>query len=63
MDRAIGEVLDGARGATVIVMSDHGFAAFDRAVNLNTWLRREGSPADSRARPAGRHTSAPTPWA
>jgi predicted AlkP superfamily phosphohydrolase/phosphomutase len=23
-------------------MSDHGFAAFDRAVNLNTWLEREG---------------------
>ncbi len=23
-------------------MSDHGFAAFDRAVNLNTWLAREG---------------------
>jgi predicted AlkP superfamily phosphohydrolase/phosphomutase len=24
------------------VMSDHGFAAFDRAVHLNTWLMREG---------------------
>ena len=23
-------------------MSDHGFAAFDHAVNLNTWLQREG---------------------
>jgi predicted AlkP superfamily phosphohydrolase/phosphomutase len=23
-------------------MSDHGFAAFDRAVHLNTWLLREG---------------------
>jgi predicted AlkP superfamily phosphohydrolase/phosphomutase len=42
VDRAIGEVLDRAAGATVIVMSDHGFAAFDRAVNLNTWLSREG---------------------
>ncbi len=42
VDRAIGDVLDRAAGATVIVMSDHGFAAFDRAVNLNTWLQREG---------------------
>ncbi len=42
VDRAIGEVLDRAAGATVIVMSDHGFAAFDYAVNLNTWLQQEG---------------------
>jgi hypothetical protein len=42
VDRAIGEVLNRAAGATVIVMSDHGFAAFDYAVNLNTWLEREG---------------------
>ncbi|MGA2598702.1 MAG: alkaline phosphatase family protein [Bryobacteraceae bacterium] len=42
VDRAIGNVLDRAAGATIIVMSDHGFAAFDRAVNLNTWLQREG---------------------
>ena len=42
VDRAIGEVLDRAGDATVIVMSDHGFAAFDYAVNLNTWLEQEG---------------------
>lgn len=42
VDRMIGDVLDHAGGATVIVMSDHGFAAFDYAVNLNTWLQREG---------------------
>jgi predicted AlkP superfamily phosphohydrolase/phosphomutase len=42
VDRMIGDVLDRAAGATVIVMSDHGFAAFDYAVNLNTWLEREG---------------------
>jgi hypothetical protein len=42
VDRAIGEVLDRAAGATVIVMSDHGFAAFDYAVNLNTWLKQNG---------------------
>ena len=42
VDAAIGEVLDNARGADVIVMSDHGFTTFDRAVNLNTWLWKNG---------------------
>ncbi len=42
VDHQVGVVLDRAAGATVIVMSDHGFAAFTRAVNLNTWLQREG---------------------
>jgi predicted AlkP superfamily phosphohydrolase/phosphomutase len=45
VDRAIGRVLNQARGQTVIVMSDHGFAAFDRTVNLNTWLRGQGFQA------------------
>ena len=42
VDRDIGMVLDRAGGAMVIVMSDHGFARFDYAVNLNTWLLQEG---------------------
>src|SRR6202142_3253569 len=42
VDGAIGEVVSQAGDAGIIVMSDHGFAAFDTAVNLNTWLRREG---------------------
>lgn len=42
VDRDIGAVLERAPDSTIIVMSDHGFAAFDRAVNLNTWLLREG---------------------
>jgi predicted AlkP superfamily phosphohydrolase/phosphomutase len=42
VDRNIGMVLDRAGSATVIVMSDHGFAAFDYAVNLNTWLLQQG---------------------
>jgi len=41
-DDAIGKVLAKAGDATVIVMSDHGFSSFDRAVHLNTWLMREG---------------------
>ncbi len=27
---------------TLIVMSDHGFSSFNRAVHLNTWLMKEG---------------------
>jgi predicted AlkP superfamily phosphohydrolase/phosphomutase len=42
VDRALGDVRDSQPGATVIVMSDHGFASFRRSVNLNTWLRGEG---------------------
>jgi len=42
VDQDIGYVLDHANVASVTVMSDHGFAAFDRAVNLNTWLMHEG---------------------
>src|SRR5262249_55471680 len=34
--------------ATILVMSDHGFANFGRQFNLNAWLRRNGylCPAD-----------------
>jgi hypothetical protein len=42
VDDSIGEVAREAPAAELMVMSDHGFAAFDRAVNLNTWLRDQG---------------------
>jgi predicted AlkP superfamily phosphohydrolase/phosphomutase len=42
VDAEIGRVLARAGDATVMVISDHGFAAFDRAVNVNTWLYNEG---------------------
>jgi len=42
VDDAVGWVRARAKTATLIVMSDHGFASFDRAVNLNTWLLSEG---------------------
>ncbi len=42
VDQSIGWVRAKARDATLIVMSDHGFASFDRAVHLNTWLMQEG---------------------
>ena len=42
VDEAIGRVRERTPGATLIVMSDHGFAEFNRAVNLNTWLLAQG---------------------
>ncbi len=42
VDRSIGEVMRREPEAELMVMSDHGFAAFDRAVNLNTWLVSRG---------------------
>ena len=43
LDAVIGDLLDryGAK-ATIIVMSDHGFANFGRQFNLNSWLRDLG---------------------
>jgi predicted AlkP superfamily phosphohydrolase/phosphomutase len=42
VDAAIGEVLLRKPSAGVMVMSDHGFASFDRSVDLNRWLYHEG---------------------
>jgi predicted AlkP superfamily phosphohydrolase/phosphomutase len=42
VDTSIGEVMRREPDAELMVMSDHGFAAFDRAVNLNTWLISRG---------------------
>ena len=42
VDAAVGWVREHAGSATLLVMSDHGFSRFDRAVNLNTWLLNEG---------------------
>jgi predicted AlkP superfamily phosphohydrolase/phosphomutase len=42
VDASIGEVMRRQSDAELIVMSDHGFAPFDRAVNLNTWLKSGG---------------------
>jgi predicted AlkP superfamily phosphohydrolase/phosphomutase len=43
MDAVVGNILKryGDR-ATIIIMSDHGFARFKRQFNLNTWLRDNG---------------------
>ena len=43
IDEVVGDVLRVIdEDTTLIVMSDHGFARFDRAVHLNTILMREG---------------------
>jgi predicted AlkP superfamily phosphohydrolase/phosphomutase len=43
MDALLGRVLPHIGPEdTLIVLSDHGFAAFRRAVNLNSWLRDNG---------------------
>jgi hypothetical protein len=42
VDASIGEVIRREPAAELMVMSDHGFAAFDRAVNLNTFLISRG---------------------
>jgi hypothetical protein len=42
VDREIGWVMARAPRALLIVMSDHGFTAFDRSVNLNRWLVEQG---------------------
>ncbi len=49
-DGVIGDILTRyGDEATVMVMSDHGFANFTRQFNLNTWLRTNGylSPGDA----------------
>jgi predicted AlkP superfamily phosphohydrolase/phosphomutase len=42
VDDTIAWVRSRVPDATLIVMSDHGFSTFDRAVHLNTWLMKEG---------------------
>jgi|CXWL01.1.fsa_nt_gi predicted AlkP superfamily phosphohydrolase/phosphomutase len=42
MDQIVGEVQARVGDATLLVVSDHGFANFRRQFNLNTWLRDNG---------------------
>ncbi len=43
MDALLGRTLDKLTADDVLfIMSDHGFSAFRRGVNLNTWLHRHG---------------------
>ena len=49
VDESIGEVMRREPGAELMVMSDHGFASFDRAFNLNTFLASRGFRAQAYA--------------
>jgi len=43
VDGVLGKALETLdEGTTLIVLSDHGFAPFYRAFNLNSWLKNEG---------------------
>ncbi|MFL6353726.1 MAG: alkaline phosphatase family protein [Bryobacteraceae bacterium] len=42
VDECIGEVRTQFARTELIVLSDHGFTTFDRAINLNTWLLDRG---------------------
>ena len=43
MDRLVGKAMEHLDAGTILlVLSDHGFCAFRRAVNLNSWLRCNG---------------------
>ncbi len=52
-DAAVGRAMDYVDDETlIIVLSDHGFTSFQRAVNLNTWLYHNGLLAlESGAKP------------
>lgn len=55
MDDLVGRVLHRLGGDDLLlVISDHGFKAFERGVNLNTWLYREGYLALKDQAPSGR---------
>jgi predicted AlkP superfamily phosphohydrolase/phosphomutase len=43
MDQVVGDAMRHVDSKTALfVLSDHGFCAFDRGVNLNAWLRENG---------------------
>jgi predicted AlkP superfamily phosphohydrolase/phosphomutase len=42
VDQCIGEARARHPNAVLMVMSDHGFTSFDRAVHLNAWLNHRG---------------------
>jgi len=52
-DSLVGQFLDRCRDGrgTLLVVSDHGFSSFRKAVNINTWLVRNGYMTLSRLDP------------
>jgi len=66
MDTALGRTLETLGDApdhpTLIVLSDHGFASFRRAVHLNTWLRAAGFLQLRRGAKTGRELFRDVDW-
>ena len=64
VDGAIGDAMQkaAAGGAGLLVISDHGFARFDRAVHLNTFLMRQGFLALDDPAAAGGELFAHVDW-
>jgi predicted AlkP superfamily phosphohydrolase/phosphomutase len=65
LDRALGEALGAIEGdpdATLLVVSDHGFAPFLRAAHLNSWLREEKMLALRPGVVSGRELFADVDW-
>lgn len=43
LDRVMGRMMDGlGENDFLMVVSDHGFSTFDKALNVNSWLRDQG---------------------
>jgi predicted AlkP superfamily phosphohydrolase/phosphomutase len=65
VDAALGRALDAieSTNTTLLVMSDHGFAPWKRAVELNSWLRSEGFLALHNGVAAGGELFADVDWA
>ena len=42
LDALVGQAMSASDGAALFVLSDHGFCAFRRGVNINAWLRDNG---------------------
>jgi predicted AlkP superfamily phosphohydrolase/phosphomutase len=54
MDVLVGKALPHVDAdTTLLVMSDHGFAPFYRALDLNAWLKKEGFLQTAAGRPGG----------
>lgn len=64
MDDMLGEVLMRLdKEDTLLVLSDHGFADFNRAVHLNAWLKQQGYLVlKDPSRPEGRELFADVDW-
>jgi len=63
MDEVIGQAMDAMDGETdLIILSDHGFAPFNRSFNLNSWLAAEGFARIGSPASRGMDMFAATDW-